>query len=86
MRVPAYSPESIAEHAVGMILSLVRNVHHQYNRVRNGNFAMDNLVGFTLRGRVAGIVGTGISAGPQRASSRGSAARSLAPIPIRMTR
>jgi D-lactate dehydrogenase len=59
MRVPAYSPESIAEHAVGMILSLIRNLHHQHNRVRNGNFAMDNLVGFTLRGRVAGIVGTG---------------------------
>lgn len=59
MRVPAYSPESIAEHAVGMILSLVRNLHHQYARVRNGNFAMDNLVGFTLSGRTAGIVGTG---------------------------
>lgn len=59
MRVPAYSPESIAEHAVGMILSLVRNLHHQYNRVRVGNFSMDNLVGFTLRGRTAGIVGTG---------------------------
>lgn len=59
MRVPAYSPESIAEHVVGMILSLVRNLHHQHNRVRNGNFAMDNLVGFTLSGRVAGIVGTG---------------------------
>jgi D-lactate dehydrogenase len=59
MRVPAYSPESIAEHAVGMVLSLVRNLHHQYNRVRNGNFAMDNLVGFTLAGKTAGIVGTG---------------------------
>lgn len=59
MRVPAYSPVSIAEHAVGMILSLVRNLHHQHTRVRSGNFAMDNLVGFTLSGRVAGIVGTG---------------------------
>jgi D-lactate dehydrogenase len=59
MRVPAYSPESIAEHAVGMVLSLVRNMHHQYNRVRAGNFAMDNLVGFTLSGRTAGVVGTG---------------------------
>lgn len=59
MRVPAYSPESIAEHAVGMVLSLVRNLHHQYNRVRNGNFSMDSLVGFTLAGRTAGIVGTG---------------------------
>jgi D-lactate dehydrogenase len=59
MRVPAYSPDSIAEHAVAMVLSLVRNIHHQYNRVRNGNFSMDNLVGFTLKGRTAGIVGTG---------------------------
>jgi D-lactate dehydrogenase len=59
MRVPAYSPQSIAEHAVGMVLSLVRNLHHQYNRVRNGNFAMDNLTGFTLHGKTAGIVGTG---------------------------
>lgn len=59
MRVPAYSPESIAEHTVGMILSLVRNLHHQYNRVRVGNFSMDHLVGFTLHGRTAGIVGTG---------------------------
>lgn len=59
MRVPAYSPESIAEHAIGMVLSLVRNLHHQYARVRNGNFAMDNLVGFTLAGRTAGVVGTG---------------------------
>lgn len=59
MRVPAYSPVSIAEHAVGMVLSLVRNLHHQYARVRNGDFSMDNLVGFTLNGRTVGIVGTG---------------------------
>lgn len=59
MRVPAYSPESIAEHTVGMILTLIRHLHHQYNRVRNGNFSMDHLVGFTLHGRTAGIVGTG---------------------------
>jgi D-lactate dehydrogenase len=59
MRVPAYSPESIAEATIGVVLSLVRKIHHQYNRVRNGNFSMDNLVGFTLHGRTAGIVGTG---------------------------
>lgn len=59
MRVPAYSPESIAEATIGMVLSLVRKIHHQYNRVRNGNFSMDKLVGFTLHGRTAGIVGTG---------------------------
>jgi D-lactate dehydrogenase len=59
MRVPAYSPESVAEHAVGMVLSLVRNLHHQYNRVRVGNFSMDNIAGWTLRAKTAGIVGTG---------------------------
>lgn len=59
MRVPAYSPESVAEHAVGMVLSLVRNLHHQYNRVRNGNYAMDHIAGFTIAGKTAGIVGTG---------------------------
>lgn len=59
MRVPAYSPESVAEHAVAMVLSLVRNLHHQYNRVRVGNFSMDNIAGWTLCGKTAGIVGTG---------------------------
>ena len=59
MRVPAYSPESIAEHTVGMILCLVRHLHLQYQRVRNGNFSMDGLVGSTLHGKTAGIVGTG---------------------------
>ena len=59
MRVPAYSPESVAEHAVGMVLSLVRSLHHQHNRVRIGNFSMDNIAGWTLRGKTAGIVGTG---------------------------
>ncbi len=59
MRVPAYSPESVAEHTVAMILSLVRHMHHQYNRVRNGNYSMDGLVGFTLHGKTAGICGTG---------------------------
>lgn len=59
MRVPAYSPESVAEHSVAMVLSLVRNLHHQYNRVRIGNFSMDNIAGWTLNGKTAGIVGTG---------------------------
>jgi D-lactate dehydrogenase len=59
MRVPAYSPASIAEHAVALMLTLLRKTHLQYNRVRDGNFSMDNLVGFALAGRPAGIVGTG---------------------------
>lgn len=59
MRVPAYSPESVAEHTVAMVLSLIRHIHHQYARVRNGNYSMDGLVGFTLHGKTVGICGTG---------------------------
>ncbi len=59
VRVPAYSPYSVAEHAVGLILTLNRKIHLAYNRVRNGNFSLDGLLGFELRGRTVGIVGTG---------------------------
>lgn len=58
-RVPAYSPHAVAEHTVGMILSLNRRITRAYNRVRDGNFALDGLMGFVLRGRTVGIVGTG---------------------------
>ncbi|MEG3862819.1 2-hydroxyacid dehydrogenase [Microcoleus sp. herbarium12] len=59
VRVPAYSPYAVAEHAVAMILSLNRNIHRAYNRVREGNFALDGLLGFDLHGKTVGIVGTG---------------------------
>jgi len=59
VRVPAYSPYAVAEHAVGMILALNRNIHRAFNRVREGNFALDGLMGFDLHGRTVGIVGTG---------------------------
>ncbi|BDA85261.1 lactate dehydrogenase [Aureimonas sp. SA4125] len=58
-RVPAYSPEAVAEHTVALILSLDRNIHRAYSRVREGNFALDGLMGFNLHGRTVGIVGTG---------------------------
>jgi D-lactate dehydrogenase len=58
-RVPAYSPEAVAEHTVALILSLNRNIHRAYARVREGNFALDGLLGFDLKGRTIGIVGTG---------------------------
>ncbi len=58
-RVPAYSPEAVAEHTVALILSLNRNIHRAYARVREGNFALDGLLGFDLKGRTVGIVGTG---------------------------
>jgi D-lactate dehydrogenase len=58
-RVPAYSPNAIAEHTIALILALNRRVYKAYNRVREGNFSLDGLVGFDLAGKTAGIVGTG---------------------------
>jgi len=57
--VPGYSPESIAEFAVAQIQTLNRKTHRTYNRVREGNFTLDGLLGFTLCGRTVGIIGTG---------------------------
>lgn len=59
LRVPAYSPYAVAEHAVAMMLSLNRRIHRAYNRVREGNFALDGLLGFDLHGKTVGIIGTG---------------------------
>jgi D-lactate dehydrogenase len=58
-RVPAYSPYAVAEHAVGLMLALNRNIHRAYNRVRDGNFALDGLLGFDMREKTVGVVGTG---------------------------
>jgi D-lactate dehydrogenase len=58
-RVPAYSPHAVAEHTVALILTLNRKTHRAWNRVREGNFALDGLQGFDLHGKTAGIVGTG---------------------------
>ncbi|MEH6306643.1 2-hydroxyacid dehydrogenase [Olivibacter sp. CPCC 100613] len=58
-RVPAYSPEAVAEHAVAMILTLNRKTHKAYNRVREGNFSLNRLTGFNLHGKKVGVVGLG---------------------------
>ncbi len=58
-RVPAYSPHAVAEHAVALLLALNRNIPRAYNRVRDGNFALDGLMGFDLHGKMVGVVGTG---------------------------
>src|SRR4029077_10624674 len=58
-RVPAYSPYAVAEHAVGMMLALNRKFHKAFNRVREGNFAIDGLLGFDMHGRTAGVIGPG---------------------------
>ena len=59
MRVPAYSPQAIAEHATALILTLDRKTHKAYNRVRENNFSLQNLMGFNLFGKTVGVVGTG---------------------------
>jgi D-lactate dehydrogenase len=58
-RVPAYSPYAIAEHTVGLILDLNRRIHRAYNRVRDGNFSLDGLMGFDMHDKTVGIIGTG---------------------------
>ena len=59
VRVPAYSPYAVAEHTVGLILTLNRKLHRAYNRVREGNFSLEGLLGFDLHDRTIGIIGTG---------------------------
>ena len=58
-RVPAYSPQAIAEHAMGLALCANRRIHKGYNRVRDNDFNLEGLVGETLYGKTAGIIGTG---------------------------
>ncbi len=59
VRVPAYSPHSVAEHTIGLLLTLNRKIHRSYNRVREQNFSLSGLVGFDLHGKKIGIIGTG---------------------------
>lgn len=59
VRVPAYSPEAVAEHAIGMMMCLNRRIHRAYQRTRDANFSLEGLTGFTLYGKTAGVIGTG---------------------------
>ncbi|MEM8964158.1 MAG: 2-hydroxyacid dehydrogenase [Acidobacteriota bacterium] len=58
-RVPAYSPYAVAEHTVGLMLTANRKIHRAHQRVREANFALGGLMGFDMKGRTVGIVGTG---------------------------
>jgi D-lactate dehydrogenase len=58
-RVPSYSPEAVAEHAMAMILTLNRKTHKAYNRVREQNFSLNGLLGFDLHGKTVAVIGTG---------------------------
>ncbi|VTR59507.1 D-lactate dehydrogenase [Serratia fonticola] len=59
VRVPAYSPEAVAEHAVGMMMCLNRRIHRAYQRTRDANFSLEGLIGFNMHNRTAGVIGTG---------------------------
>ena len=58
-RVPEYSPHAVAEHTIALVLTLNRKIHRAHARVREGNFALEGLLGFDLHGRTVGVVGTG---------------------------
>ncbi len=59
VRVPAYSPQAVAEHTVALILTLNRKTHKAYNRIREGNFSVEKLTGFNLFNKTIGVIGTG---------------------------
>ncbi|GAA0881122.1 2-hydroxyacid dehydrogenase [Algoriphagus jejuensis] len=59
VRVPAYSPEAVAEHAIALILTLARKTHKAYNRVRENNFSLEGLTGVNIHGKTIGVIGTG---------------------------
>jgi len=59
VRVPAYSPEAVAEFSMALILGLNRKIHKAYNRTRDYNFALDGLLGWTLHGKTIGLLGMG---------------------------
>lgn len=54
-----HSPEAVAEHAIGMMMSLNRRIHRAYQRTRDANFSLEGLTGFTMYGKTAGVIGTG---------------------------
>ena len=57
--MPAYSPEAVAEHTVGLMLTLNRRIHRAYQRTREANFSLEGLIGFNMHGRTVGVIGTG---------------------------
>jgi D-lactate dehydrogenase len=59
VRVPAYSPHAVSEFTVGLILTLDRQIHRSFNRVRENNFALEGLLGFDLHAKTVGVIGTG---------------------------
>ncbi|MEO1512896.1 MAG: 2-hydroxyacid dehydrogenase, partial [Planctomycetota bacterium] len=77
-RVPAYSPDAVAEHAVAMLLTLNRKTHKAYLRVREGNFGIEGLMGFDVSSRTIGVIGTGKIGSRFAQIARGFGSRVLA--------
>jgi D-lactate dehydrogenase len=84
VRVPAYSPHAVAEHAVALLLTLNRKIHRAFNRVREQNFSLSGLVGFDLHGRTIGIIGTGKIGRVAAQIFRGFGCRIIAHDPLPM--
>jgi D-lactate dehydrogenase len=82
-RVPAYSPHAVAEHTIALILTLNRKTHRAYNRVREGNFALEGLMGFDLHGKTVGVVGTGLIGSVLARILTGFGCRVIAHDPVR---
>lgn len=82
MRVAEYSPYSVAEFSVGLILALNRKIHRAYNRVKEGDFMLDGLLGFDLHDKVVGIIGTGRIGGTLANIMLGFSCRVLAYDPV----
>lgn len=59
LRVPAYSPYAVAEHAIAMLLTSIRRIHKAYIRTRDFNFSLSGMTGFDLHGKTVGVIGTG---------------------------
>jgi D-lactate dehydrogenase len=83
MRVPAYSPYAVAEHAVGLILALNRKIHRAHARVREGNLALEGLLGDDLHGQTVGVIGTGKIGAVFARIMHGFGCRLLAYDPVR---
>ena len=81
-RVPSYSPNAVAEHAFALLLSLNRKVHLAYQRIREGNFALDGLIGFDLAGKTIGIIGVGNIGSVAARIGRGFGCRILGVDPL----
>lgn len=59
VRVPAYSPYTVAEHAMALLLTSIRRIHKAYIRTKDFNFSLEGMTGFDLHGKTVGVIGTG---------------------------